>query len=116
MISPMGVFGLRVRGLWWRLVHSWVDRLPFMTESLRRARVRRRAAERRYARQRVGRAVGVVHACPSDGSGLTGCCGRTVFELSVSDRLSQNPVSVTCGGRVGGWAPVRVHHRDVGVV
>ncbi|MCZ4602953.1 hypothetical protein O3S80_04030 [Streptomyces sp. Lzd4kr] len=39
----------------------------------------------------------VVHACPPDGSGLTPCCGRTPFELPLSDRISSE-VPVTCPG------------------
>lgn len=38
-----------------------------------------------------------VHACPADGSGLTGCCQRTPFELR-SDRMTEDPAAVTCKG------------------
>ena len=37
----------------------------------------------------------IVHACPPDGSGLTPCCGRTPFELPLTDRISSE-VPVTC--------------------
>jgi hypothetical protein len=38
----------------------------------------------------------LVHGCPSDGSGLTPCCGRTPFELPPTDRITSNPAAVTC--------------------
>lgn len=38
-----------------------------------------------------------VHACPPDGSGLTPCCGRTPFELPLSDRISSE-APATCPG------------------
>lgn len=38
-----------------------------------------------------------VHGCPPDGSGLTPCCGRTPFELPLTDRISSE-VPVTCKG------------------
>lgn len=38
-----------------------------------------------------------VHACPEDGSGLTGCCQRTPFELAA-DRMTEDPAEVTCTG------------------
>ncbi|MFE7972975.1 hypothetical protein [Streptomyces shenzhenensis] len=41
-----------------------------------------------------------VHACPSDGSGLTSCCERTPFELRT-DRMTEDPAEVTCPG----WPP-----------
>jgi hypothetical protein len=37
----------------------------------------------------------VVHGCPPDGSGLTPCCGRTPFELPLTDRISSE-APVTC--------------------
>jgi hypothetical protein len=37
----------------------------------------------------------VIHACPPDGSGLTPCCGRTPFELPLSDRISSE-APITC--------------------
>lgn len=39
----------------------------------------------------------VVHGCPPDGSGLTPCCGRTPFELPLTDRISSE-APVTCPG------------------
>ncbi|MET8080060.1 hypothetical protein [Streptomyces sp. NPDC005303] len=38
-----------------------------------------------------------VHGCPPDGSGLTPCCGRTPFELPLTDRISSEE-PVTCKG------------------
>lgn len=38
----------------------------------------------------------IVHACPPDGSGLTGCCGRAPFEIGRSAALTQDPALVTC--------------------
>ncbi|MEU1078184.1 hypothetical protein ABZ404_36965 [Streptomyces sp. NPDC005878] len=40
----------------------------------------------------------VVHGCPPDGSGLTPCCGRTPFELPLTDRISSE-APTTCPGR-----------------
>ncbi|MEV6791293.1 hypothetical protein AB0M87_04670 [Streptomyces sp. NPDC051320] len=37
----------------------------------------------------------IVHACPPDGSGLTPCCGRTPFELPLTDRISSE-APTTC--------------------
>jgi hypothetical protein len=39
----------------------------------------------------------IVHGCPPDGSGVTPCCGRTPFELPLSDRISSE-APVTCPG------------------
>ena len=38
-----------------------------------------------------------VHGCPPDGSGLTPCCGRTPFELPLTDRISSE-APITCQG------------------
>ncbi|WP_406156919.1 hypothetical protein [Streptomyces canus] len=38
-----------------------------------------------------------VHGCPPDGSGLTPCCGRTPFELPLTDRISSE-APITCPG------------------
>jgi hypothetical protein len=38
----------------------------------------------------------VVHACPEGTSGVTGCCGRTPFELNRWSRMTTDPASVTC--------------------
>jgi hypothetical protein len=43
-----------------------------------------------------GRPQETTHACPVDGQILTGCCGRTVFELPHTDRLTVDPQLVTC--------------------
>lgn len=37
-----------------------------------------------------------VHGCPPDGSGLTPCCGRTLFELPRTDRMATDPDLITC--------------------
>ncbi|MDX2846434.1 hypothetical protein PV377_47335 [Streptomyces ipomoeae] len=41
-----------------------------------------------------------VHACPVDGTGITGCCGRVPFELPRTDRMTRDPDAVTCTGPV----------------
>lgn len=38
----------------------------------------------------------IIHALPPVGSGLTPCCGRTPFELPLTDRISSE-VPITCG-------------------
>lgn len=38
----------------------------------------------------------VVRRCPPEGSGLTPCCGRTPFELPLTDRMTLDPTLVTC--------------------
>jgi hypothetical protein len=38
----------------------------------------------------------VTHACPPEGEGLTPCCGRTPFELPMTDRMTLDPALVTC--------------------
>lgn len=40
----------------------------------------------------------ITHLCPEVGSGVTGCCGRTPFELPQTDRLTLDSVAVTCSG------------------
>lgn len=40
----------------------------------------------------------VTHLSPVDGPGLTGCCRKTPFELPGTDRLTEDPERVTCGG------------------
>lgn len=45
----------------------------------------------------AGELLGIVtHACPADGGNLTPCCGLTPFELPRSDRMTLNPMAVTC--------------------
>jgi hypothetical protein len=39
----------------------------------------------------------VVHAAPTGGLSFTGCCDRTMAELSPYDRVSQNADEVSCG-------------------
>lgn len=38
-----------------------------------------------------------THAYPPPDHGTTPCCGRTVFELPIGDRLTSDPAKVTCG-------------------
>lgn len=37
-----------------------------------------------------------VHLCPPDGSGVTPCCGRTPFEIPLTDRVTVDELAVTC--------------------
>jgi hypothetical protein len=46
-----------------------------------------------------------VHACPVDGTGITGCCGRVPFELPRTDRMTRDPNAVTCPGPVAPAQP-----------
>jgi len=46
----------------------------------------------------------VVHGCPPDGSGLTPCCGRTPFELPLTDRISSE-APITCTGPAAAQQP-----------
>jgi hypothetical protein len=39
-----------------------------------------------------------VHRCPPGGSGIMPCCGRTPFEVPLHDRITLDPVEVTCDG------------------
>jgi len=38
----------------------------------------------------------VVHACPNEA--VTSCCGRTLFELPPTDRVTGDSGTVTCDG------------------
>lgn len=40
----------------------------------------------------------ITHACPPEGSGLTPCCGRSPFELPMTDRMTLEPELVNCRG------------------
>lgn len=40
-----------------------------------------------------------THACPTQSVGVVPCCGRVVFELPTSDRITEDPALVTCTGR-----------------
>ncbi|WP_329126126.1 hypothetical protein [Streptomyces sp. NBC_01353] len=42
-----------------------------------------------------------THAAPTAGSGLTGCCRRTPFELPHTDLMTTDPKLVTCGAADG---------------
>ena len=37
-----------------------------------------------------------IHLCPIDGSGLMRCCGRTPFEVKLTDRITNDENIVTC--------------------
>lgn len=39
-----------------------------------------------------------VHARPPEGSGVTPCCGESPFDLPRTDRITEDPEQVTCGG------------------
>ncbi len=73
----------------------------------------------------------LVHLIPQPGKGVTGCCGRTPFELPRTDRMTAFAYAVTCrgdtvtadcercGGPVdwvdcptGGWWAHRLHPAD----
>lgn len=41
-------------------------------------------------------AAETVHACPLDGAYVTGCCGRSPFDL-MNGRMTMYPRFVTCG-------------------
>lgn len=41
----------------------------------------------------------VTHACPPEGSGVTPCCGQTLFELPGTDRMTLDPTLVNCTER-----------------
>ncbi len=63
----------------------------------------------------------ITHACPPDGSGIMECCGRTPFEVSMSDRMTEDSVLVTCGKprlirreRTLGWRKAQVA-ADLGI-
>ena len=45
----------------------------------------------------------IVHACPPDGSWVTPCCGESPFDLSHSDRITEDPALVTCDGERAAW-------------
>jgi hypothetical protein len=40
--------------------------------------------------------VSVVHEAPEDGRTVTACCGRTPFELPLTDRMTTQQHKVTC--------------------
>ncbi len=39
----------------------------------------------------------VTHKCPPVGTGVTPCCGKTLFELPRIDRITEHSRHVTCG-------------------
>lgn len=41
--------------------------------------------------------TGIVHAMPSDSEVVTPCCGKTLFELPITDRVAVAAEAVTCG-------------------
>lgn len=38
----------------------------------------------------------VVHTCPREGSNVTPCCDRMLYELPRTDRITADPDSATC--------------------
>jgi hypothetical protein len=42
----------------------------------------------------------VTHDCPREGESVTLCCGRNPFELPRADRMTLDPLTVTCRGRL----------------
>ena len=42
--------------------------------------------------------TGVTHACPPDGSNVMPCCERTPFEVPRVDRMTLQPLAVSCTG------------------
>lgn len=47
------------------------------------------------------RAAGTVHACPPGRSNATPCCSRSPFDLPRTDRITEDPLLVTCDERRG---------------
>jgi hypothetical protein len=57
----------------------------------------------------------VIHAAPLAGKSTTHCCGKTLFELPMADRVTVNDATVNCpkaaprpvvpdtSGRAGLW-------------
>lgn len=41
----------------------------------------------------------IVHACPPAGSMLTPCCSMSPFDLDPAERITNDPLRVTCKGR-----------------
>lgn len=41
-----------------------------------------------------------VHRCPPTGSGLMPCCGRTPFEVPLTDKMTEDARLVTCKDRL----------------
>jgi len=52
----------------------------------------------------------VVHQMLGEGEGLTPCCGRTLFELPRTDRMSNVPGDVTCAPHSEEDGPVYPPH------
>jgi hypothetical protein len=71
-----------------RLAPTWTDGTPTERRLVR-------ATTTYTVEPETGAAVETVHGCPPDGSGLTPCCGRTPFELPLTDRISSE-APVTC--------------------
>lgn len=43
----------------------------------------------------------VTHAPPSDGTGLTPCCSRSVLDIPITERISFDGAGITCKGVTG---------------
>ncbi|HMM95319.1 hypothetical protein [Phycicoccus sp.] len=72
---------------------------PHLTDGLIGELARRRAAAEEQARMALADLVAdvTVHACPPDGEFVTPCCGRSPFELPMTDRMTVDD-TVTCTG------------------
>lgn len=40
----------------------------------------------------------ITHAAPLQGTDVTTCCGRSIYNLPQTDRVTTNPELVTCRG------------------
>lgn len=61
-------------------------------------RIRKRGNPVSEEREQI-EAVELTHGCPYLGGHVTPCCGRTPFELPVTDRMTVDPRLVTCRGQ-----------------
>jgi hypothetical protein len=57
------------------------------------------AAEARFSAAIEAR-TGLVHQSPPGDAAVTPCCGKSPFELPATDRMTIDPISVTCNVRV----------------
>lgn len=40
----------------------------------------------------------IVHACPTDTSGIMPCCGRSTMDVPLTEPIRMDPAVVTCRG------------------
>jgi hypothetical protein len=86
------------------MLAGWLDADDFAKGRAGRTEVqedlrRWAAAARDLAAQEPPAAPGeVVHLSPRDATYVTPCCGQTPFELARTDRMTNDPPLVTCGG------------------